>query len=579
MAGRETKSLLVLILIALPVLVFAIQTLRTEPSRMEDREYKEGDYIPLFANTAFPNQNPCEAYSYFDLPFCPPGDPIPNRKKSFEEVIAGDCYMNTGYELRFKKETKKKLLCEKNLKIEEVTKFRDAIAADTVYEMYYDNILLRERVGVYAIVPYIEMQWFHLINHLDFHFRYLGNRVKEVYVLGDIDSAVDMTAEDTEIKVNFTYSVVWGDLESKKENQDKVRGLSEQVGEDDPMHYDAVLTSFLWLALIGFVTVPCLREYFTRPRHSHGDACKCPRHSSLLGAVLGVGIQQFFTICILFVLAYTGHLYVCSNKSLYIPLIVIYSLASCLSGYKATSFHSGFTTHGWIICVIQTGALYLVPVILTGLVVTILAITIGEVLNLPEFDDIASYIMIYLFIGISFLTVGGISGRTSLNESEITCSTRHFQNEITDQAWYMRTPTQMFLGGLLPFSLIFSMMDDIYASLYNLKVCGAFSTMFTAFISIIALTVFVGIICSQLYKQDHQWWWRSVFRGGSVAIFMFAYGLYFYARANARISMNLIVFLGYNACIFYAVFLMLGTVGFYASSSGFHYMGRVLRRR
>ena len=60
---------------------------------------------------------------------------------------------------------------------------------------------------------------------------------------------------------------------------------------------------------------------------------------------------------------------------------------------------------------------------------------------------------------------------------------------------------------------------------------------------------------------------------------MFVYGLYFYARANARISMNLIVFLGYNAHIFYSVFLMLGTIGFYASSIGFHYMGRVLRRR
>ena len=148
--------------------------------------------------------------------------------------------------------------------------------------------------------------------------------------------------------------------------------------------------------------------------------------------------------------------------------------------------------------------------ILAGLVVTILAITIGEVFDLPEYDDIASYIIIYLFIGISFLTVGGISGRTSHYESEITCSTRLFQNEITNQARYMRTLTQMFLGGLLPSSLIFSMMDDIYASLYNLKVCGAFSTMFSAFISIIALTMFVGIICtcSQLYKHDHQWWWR-----------------------------------------------------------------------
>ena len=49
MASRETTILLVLILIALPVLVFAIQILRTEPSRKEDWEYKEGDYIPLFS--------------------------------------------------------------------------------------------------------------------------------------------------------------------------------------------------------------------------------------------------------------------------------------------------------------------------------------------------------------------------------------------------------------------------------------------------------------------------------------------------------------------------------------------------
>ena len=148
------------------------------------------------------------------------------------------------------------------------------------------------------------------------------------------------------------------------------------------------------------------------------------------------------------------------------------------------------------------------PVILTGLAITIVAITIEGESDLLEYDDRASYLIVYLFFGISFLTMGGISERTSLNEFEITCSTRHLQNEIINQAWYMRTPIQMFIGDLLPFSLIFSMMDDIYESLYNLKVCGAFRTMFTTFISIIALTVFVGIICTchQLYKQDHQWW-------------------------------------------------------------------------
>ncbi|KAL0007299.1 hypothetical protein SO802_008801 [Lithocarpus litseifolius] len=30
-----------------------------------------------------------------------------------------------------------------------------------------------------------------------------------------------------------------------------------------------------------------------RPRHIHGDKCRCPRYLSLLRAVLGVGTQQF----------------------------------------------------------------------------------------------------------------------------------------------------------------------------------------------------------------------------------------------------------------------------------------------
>ena len=51
-------------------------------------------------------------------------------------------------------------------------------------------------------------------------------------------------------------------------------------------------------------------------------------------------------ICILFVLTYTGHLYPCDHENLFIWLIMSYVLTSLVSGYKATSFHSGFTPHG-----------------------------------------------------------------------------------------------------------------------------------------------------------------------------------------------------------------------------------------
>ena len=55
MARRVRTSFLVLILVALPASVFAIQTMKYAPFmvEMQDRGYNDGDYIPLFADKAY----------------------------------------------------------------------------------------------------------------------------------------------------------------------------------------------------------------------------------------------------------------------------------------------------------------------------------------------------------------------------------------------------------------------------------------------------------------------------------------------------------------------------------------------
>ncbi|GMY25207.1 transmembrane 9 superfamily member 4-like isoform X2 [Fagus crenata] len=486
MAGRVRTSFLALLLIALPVLAFAIRTLRPAPLK-EARQYEQGDHIPLYANKVHSHQ--CKAYSYFDLPFCPPG----------------------------------------------------------------------------------------------------GNEVKRIKISAEMnqDFIVDIS-EDTEIKVNFTYSVIWRELAL---NQSSVFEHTEEIGGWAD-----------WLICICFgllcaVIVLYLRNYFTRnspwinlPPQIHGDACSCPRYSSLLGAILGVGLEQFIIICFLFGLAYEGRLYSC-NHELYTLLVMINCLTSFISGYMAVQFHSGFTPNRWGECIIQTEALFSVPVFLTGLAINVLA---GS--HLPKyysaatilfirFEQVAATIEILLLSGcIRFLLILLLlllAGWFAYDSVPITCATTYFQNQrILNQPWYMKTPAQMFLGGLLPFIFIFWWMDDIYASLYHLKVCGAFWTLFGASISVIAVTVMVGMASTyyQLSRQDNHWWWRSVFRGGSTAIFMFAYGLYFHARANTQNFMSLPIFLGYNACIFYAVFLILGTIGFYVSSIVFYHEDRRRKR-
>ena len=161
-------------------------------------------------------------------------------------------------------------------------------------------------------------------------------------------------------------------------------------------------------------------------------------------------------------------------------------------------------------CVFQTGALYFVPVFITGLaIITLKAITTG--VSLPH--DWYNYLWKIIFLPFAFgiLTLGGRLGQSSLKESEVACSSINFQNEIHSQAWYMKTPAhEVFFGGLLPFCVIYILMDEIYASLYNLKVCGAISTMFGAFLIVIIQTMTMDVACERyhLSRQDRQWWWR-----------------------------------------------------------------------
>lgn len=70
---------------------------------------------------------------------------------------------------------------------------------------------------------------------------------------------------------------------------------------------------------------------------------------------------------------------------------------------------------------------------------------------------------------------------------------------------------------------------------------------------------------------------RSVLCGGSTAIFMFGYGIYFYLKSNMDGLMQLFFFFGYNACMSYAFFLVLGTISFRASMMFVRYIYRAVK--
>ncbi|KAM6592847.1 hypothetical protein CsatA_000550 [Cannabis sativa] len=522
---------------------------------------------------------------------------------SFEELLAGDCFILTQYELQFRKNIDTKTLCEKTLTEDEARKFRSAIERNLMYEMSYNKHLFRGMVGKIVYEENgkkLTTPKYFLVTHIHFYVKYWRTHVKDISVLSNYSSSVDI-AELAANKVKFTYSVRWVE-EPENLGQSSGDTLFDEelmrVREAGGLWNSKVLywgiVTLVWVGLILTVTVPYLINYLDRYDHLycrfcsrdqdhsdcrvnnqhpvHGDNCKCPPYTSLLGAVLGNGIHLLAMVCIFFILAYRGSLNFCNFKSLSSQIMRTYCFTSFILGYKATSFHSRFTSIGWNECILQAGTLYFIPAISTVLIAYGLVIMEFGISEVAELGGIFQNIVDWGLVTSVVVILTGIIARHYFQpESQPICPTRNLQRETRQQPWYTKTEFQFLFGGLVPFIVILPKMDNIFASLWNFKICNTFQPLITSFITLVITNVFlaIGFTARQISWNDHHWWWRSVLRGGAPAIFMFCYGIYFFSRINMDESLMLRI-LGYHVCMSYALFLILGTISYYASAFGFY---------
>nr|GME11446.1 transmembrane 9 superfamily member 5 [Ipomoea batatas] len=210
--------------------------------------------------------------------------------------------------------------------------------------------------------------------------------------------------------------------------------------------------------------------------------------------------------------------------------------------------------------------LFLVPFLLQGFILNLVAASFKATLALP-FGTILVILLIYALIAIPLLTLGGVVGYRCRSEFQAPSAQKKSPREIPSLAWYQKTPGQMFLAGLLPFSAIVLELHHLYTSIWGHKIFTLPGVLFVMFVILILLTLIlsVGLTYFQLTAEDHEWWWRSIFRGGSTAAFMFAYSIYFYYKSNMSGFLQTSFFFGYTASMCYAFFIVLATISFLAS--------------
>lgn len=172
--------------------------------------------------------------------------------------------------------------------------------------------------------------------------------------------------------------------------------------------------------------------------------------------------------------------------------------------------------------VFLTGILFTGPVFFVTSILSTLAISYGAMAAVP-FGTIIVMLLIYSFSTIPLLALGGILGHRYSPRNSVPYSKRCFR-EIPPLNWYGKIHSQMFLGGLLPFSGILVELHLFYASLWSHKLFTLPSILFITFTILVLLTIVlsIGLTYIQLSMEDSQWCWRYAL----VKIFITGHYLY-----------------------------------------------------
>lgn len=103
----------------LPVLILLLGTDRG-PGVHGVTHYKAGDPVILYVNKVGPYHNPQETYHYYQLPVCCP-EKIRHKSLSLGEVLDGDRMAESLYEIRFRENVEKRVLCHMQLSSAQVS--------------------------------------------------------------------------------------------------------------------------------------------------------------------------------------------------------------------------------------------------------------------------------------------------------------------------------------------------------------------------------------------------------------------------------------------------------------------------
>lgn len=300
-----------------------------------------------------------------------------------------------------------------------------------------------------------------------------------------------------------------------------------------------------------------------------GDVFRAPTGALALVVHVGSGVQIMASAIVTLLFASLGFLSPASRGSLLTAALVMYLLMSIGAGYASVWLwgvvnrsYEGWLKVCWRVACFFPGISVL---ILTFLNMFLWGTGSSGAIPLGFFFSV---IFLWLIISIPLAYAGGaVASRREIKQNPTR--TNQIPRHIPQPHWASHSAILFFAAGLLPFGTIFVELYFAMTSMWQGYFYYIFGFLFIVALLTVIITIEVSIVCTyvQLCSEDYLWWWRSFYRGGSLALYVLLYSIGFLINTLNNLTgvLPVVLYISYTMLLAWVIYLGMGTVGFISS--------------
>lgn len=323
----------------------------------------------------------------------------------------------------------------------------------------------------------------------------------------------------------------------------------------------------------------------------HGDVFRAPGMLTLVAAFLGSGWQLIILTLGVIIFATLGPIHgeVHEDRGeIEHAILCCYSLSSVVAGYASGSYFKLYTPprrggknkgggegSSWQLAMMLTAVLLPVIIGTSVLFLNGIALSYGTINYIPFFALVKLFLL-YIFISAPLCIIGTLVGRHGKVDSgrsmngNFPCRVNAIPRPIPETIpWYGKPTNIIPFAGLLSFGSIFIELYYVLTSLWNYKIYHVYGFLLgvnAIMIIVVSMTTII-VVYFCLNAENYLWQWIAIGSGGSMAGYVFLYGVYFYMfKTDMHGFLQTVYYFSYMSLIALNLGTVCGTIAHAAAS-------------